>query len=150
YDDPKDFLDGIRDNARCFFCRSLLFETSRRRSARLAYRASANGVRGRQGEAERSAVIVLAKGFDRTAVLLHDAVGDRKAQARAVTDTFRRKERIEYLGQILGRNALACIRNLNNDLIVAKNHCTKLDRAARLHRISGVEDKVREDLLKLS
>ena len=82
-------------------------------------------------------------------MFLHNAVGYRKAEARAVADALCRKERVEYLCQIFRRNALAGIRDLNDDLILAKGQRPKFDRAAGLHRIAGIEDKVREHLLEL-
>src|SRR5262249_53161901 len=87
---------------------------------------------------------------DLPAVLLDDLVGDRQAEPRALADRLGREERIEDLGQDIGRYALAVVLDFHRDVLVALAVRGERDRALLgLDRLRRVVDQVEQYLVHL-
>ena len=75
-------------------------------------------VDGRKRDAEGGAPARCALDGDVSGVLLHDAVGDGEAEARAAPDACRGVERVVNLGDVFGRDADACVRDFDEERAV--------------------------------
>ena len=104
--------------------------------------------RGAEPQAETGALPGRALTVNRAFVLAHDAVGDREAEAGALSGRFRREERVVDPREMLGENALAGVRDLGDD-IRAVDARGDAEPPAAGHRVAGVEQQVEEDLLQL-
>src|ERR1043166_964791 len=71
----------------------------------------------RKGDAKCSAETGRAINTDMSGMLLHNAVGDRQAEAGAASDTLRSEERIIDLDDIVRVNAYAVIGDFNRQRI---------------------------------
>ena len=105
--------------------------------------------RERQREREARALADGAVAGDRAAVLLHDAVGDRQAEAGALADLLGREERIVDARQLLGRNARARCRRSRRRPSAPSARGHDRQPAALGHRVARVQEQVQEHLLQL-
>src|SRR6266446_6567519 len=69
---------------------------------------------GRKGNTKYRAEAGRAGDTDVSGVLLHNAVGHGEPQAGTATDTFRSKEGVVDLGDVVRRNANAGVGNFNH------------------------------------
>src|SRR5204862_992372 len=69
-----------------------------------------------------------------TTVFLNDAVADRETQASALAAGFRGEERIVNALQMLVRNALPCVGDLNAHHVIFAGGCHR-QRTAAFHRV---------------
>ena len=90
---------------------------------------------------------------DAAAVLLHDRVGDRQPEARALADLLRREERIEDLRLHLFRNPGPIVVDLEDDRVAVRVVPGAHDQHAAAvrgeHRLLGVDDQIEQHLLEL-
>ena len=82
--------------------------------------ASSAAGRDRQLDREDGAAVRMVGGDDLPAVLLHDAVGDRQPQARALADLLGRVERLEDARQRVGRNAVPGVAHRRDDPVAGR------------------------------
>ena len=86
---------------------------------------------------------------NRAVVLVHDAVGDRQAEAGAAADRLRREERIVDAREMLRRNAGAGVGDLDDAAIRPSTRVDDRQPAAARHRVARVQEQVQEHLLQL-
>ena len=104
-------------------------------------RAPATG--DRQPHDHRRALADLALDVERAAVPLDDAVDHRQAEAGALL--LRREERVEDLRQVVRRDARRrCPRTRTSTTVRRPGRAVDRQRAARGHRLAGVEGDVDE------
>ena len=100
-------------------------------------------------EREARALADGAVAGDRAAVLLHDAVGDRQAEAGALADLLRREERIVDPRELFGRNPGAGVGDFDRRADRALRLRDDREPAALRHRVARVQEQVQEHLLEL-
>lgn len=111
----------------------------------------------RERERKDGALADRAAGFDRAVMFMDDLVDDGQAQSGADmlrAFVFRGEKWVEDVGEILGGNSAAGIRDLdlNPSRSVESGQVTRHDRqspARCLHGIHGVQDQIHQDLLHL-
>src|SRR5436190_348329 len=100
-------------------------------------------------ETELRARAKFALHLNSTTVFLNDAVADRETQASALAAGFRGEERIVNALQMLVRNALSCVGDLNAHHVIFAGGCHR-QRTAAFHRVARVEHEIQEDLLEFA
>src|ERR1700733_11072735 len=86
---------------------------------------------------------------DGSAVLAHDAIRHREAQASSFADPFSGEKWIVDSLQMLGRNALSaiCYFDASEAIFVPSSDC---QGTAGLHGVTRIQEKIQEDLLQLA
>src|ERR1041384_3939689 len=105
-----------------------------------------------QPDAKESSLALLGFDFDFAAMVLDDALADRKSQSHAGFFSGRKK-RLKYFLQVIRGDAMAGIRhaddNLFSGLTGAVERRADRELAAADHGVEGVEIKVHQDLFQL-
>ena len=118
----------------------------------------------RQIDAENGALADFRFGVDVAARLLDDSVDHRKPEPGALADILGGEERFENLLHHIGRNASACVRQLDEDIlahlhaaIIQLRNLVRLDiagpdsdRATFGHGIPGIDRQIDQHLLELA
>ena len=106
-----------------------------------------SGLCSGKGDDEGGAAVDLAVHLDVAVMLLDDVVDDGQAQAGPLADRLGGEERIEYLFQVLFRDAAAVVLEADGDLLAALFAADR-DPALALDGVDGVDEQVDEQLLQ--
>src|SRR5579863_533042 len=115
----------------------------------LGFARPAPGFRPRQLQVEPGPAAGMAEHFNRTAVLLYDAVGNRKPQSGALARRLGGKERVVNAMQVFWSDAVARVDHVNVRATVIRGR-PDLEHAAAFHGVPSVQKKVQKHLLQLS